>query len=117
MVYGLHPDSTTGGCVIQRSFEDSLRAEGITSVRVHVASTHSSAERVFQYLLGIDRQEESGMVRSSCIKATPRLLIVDGIALMFMRDKLQVLKEENPAQLLVGFVHFPFRCGRGPRPG
>lgn len=114
MVYGLHPDSTTGGCVVQRSFEDSLRAEGITSIRVHVASTPSSAERVFHRLLGIDGQGESGIVRSCCGKAIPRVLIVDGIALMFMRDRLRALKEETPARLLVGFVHFPFRCGKGP---
>lgn len=113
IVYGLHPDSSTGGCVVQRSFEDSLLAEGVTSVRVHVASTAESAEQVFQDL---QEAEESGERAEGC----SRVLIIDGIALLFMRDRLHALK--SPAspgggvsngvgrrRILVGFVHCPFR--------
>lgn len=110
IVYGLHPNTSTGGCVVQRSFEDSLRAAGVQSIRAHVASTPESAEQVFQSLR---RQEEETDLGSHS-----RVLIVDGIALLFLREKMHELRslfgiEHGTAagvpRALIGFIHCPFR--------
>lgn len=117
IVYGLPPDSSTGGCVVQRTFEDDLRAVGVSDVRLHVASTAASAERVFERLQEQESEEGGEEGRS-------RVLIIDGIALLFLRHKLPALR--NPAiepggnkggrrRLLVGFVHCPFRSAVAPK--
>lgn len=110
MVYGLNPNSTTGGCVVQRSFEESLLASGgIASIRVHVASSLPSAEKVVRRLQEEDNGGET---------AYSRVLIIDGIALLFLREKLEVLKRSlgkrggaSSQRVMVGFVHCPFRYG------
>ncbi|CAN0181037.1 unnamed protein product, partial [Ectocarpus sp. 13 AM-2016] len=105
-VYGLHPSSATGGCVVQRSFEDDLRASpGVASVNVHVASDPASAKRVFELLRRQgELEEERGEGPPS------RVLIIDGIALLFLRDRLHELVEGRggPWSIVAGFIHCPF---------
>lgn len=118
IVYGLPPDSTTGGCVVQRTFEDDLHAVGVSNIRLHVASTAESAEQVFERLQQQELKEAGeaggGEVRS-------RVLIIDGIALLFLRHRLSALRRPPVEagvseggtrirhRLLVGFIHCPFR--------
>lgn len=105
-IYGLHPNSPTGGCVVQRSFEKDLRGvAGVRSVNVHVASDPSSAEGVFELL---QRQKQGEKER--CEKGDEKpsgVLIIDGIALLFLRDRLQELRRSR--RVMVGFIHSPFR--------
>ncbi|CAM9610314.1 unnamed protein product [Sphacelaria rigidula] len=107
LVYGLPPDSTTGGCVVQRSFEHDLRTAGAT-VRTYVGSTLQSAAAVYRTLMDGDREHDN--------EATNRVLLVDGIALLFLRDKLQALRDgggggnsrsSTGRRFLVGLVHCP----------
>lgn len=120
IVYGLHPDSSTGGCIVQRSFEDNLRAAGVTSIHVHVASTATSAEQVFKRLQEQEAAAEEEEEEAEKQQLRSRVLIIDGIALLFLREKLQALRR-NPLgrgagncararRVLVGFIHCPFRC-------
>ncbi|CAM9321298.1 unnamed protein product, partial [Ectocarpus sp. 6 AP-2014] len=104
-VYGLPPGSATGGCVVQRSFEDDLRAgPGVASVNVHVASDPASAKRVFELLRRQGELEERGVGPPS------RVLIIDGIALLFLRDRLHELVggRGGPWNIVAGFIHCPF---------
>lgn len=114
-VYGLPPDTSTGGCVVQRSFEEDLRvAANVSLVNVHVASDAASAERVFRLLQRQDREEDA-----TAAAACPRLLIIDGIALLFLRERLHELRapggvegdggSRRSRRVLAGFVHCPFR--------
>lgn len=116
-VYGLPPDTSTGGCVVQRSFEEDLRvAANVSSVNVHVASDAASAERVFRLLQRQDMEEEDAAAAAA---ACPRLLIIDGIALLFLRERLHELRapagvegnggSRRSRRVLAGFVHCPFR--------
>ena len=106
--------------MVQRTFEDDLLAAGVRGIRLHVASTAESAEQVFERLQQQDLKEAGeGGGRS-------RVLIIDGIALLFLRHRLPALKsppveeagvdKEGGAgtrrrRLMVGFVHCPFRSG------
>lgn len=119
-VYGLHPDSSTGGCVVQRSFEDDLRAAaGVVSVNVHVASDRASAERVFRLLQQQDEENDAGGAGAGGgDEPRSRVLIIDGIALLFLRERLHELRSPRGAKgdatrrarrVLAGFVHCPFR--------
>ncbi|CAN0534583.1 unnamed protein product, partial [Ectocarpus sp. 12 AP-2014] len=105
-VYGLHPSSATGGCVVQKAFEDDLRAgPGVASVNVHVASDPASAKRVFELLRRQgELEEERGDGPPS------RILIIDGIALLFLRDRLHELVggPGGPWSVVAGFIHCPF---------
>lgn len=127
-VYGLPPDSSTGGCVVQRSFEEDLRAAaGVVAVNAHVASDPASAERVFRLLRQQDEEEEEDDAGGA--EAGPgeglddpprsRVLIIDGIALLFLRERLHELGSRwserkgdatrRGRRVLAGFVHCPFR--------
>lgn len=120
-VYGLPPDSSTGGCVVQRSFEQDLRAApGVVSVNVHVASDPASARRVFRLLQQQDDKEEGACGVGG--EPRSRVLIIDGIALLFLRERLHELRSPRSAKgggggggarrarrVLAGFVHCPFR--------
>eukprot|EP00903_Cladosiphon_okamuranus_P007058 g6861.t1 len=125
-VYGLPPDSSTGGCVVQRSFEEDLRAApGVVSVNVHVASDPASAERVFRLLQQQEEEEDEGEVgvcgagNEKGGEPRSRVLIIDGIALLFLRERLHELRSPRSAndggggtrrgrRVLAGFVHCPF---------
>ncbi|CAB1119126.1 unnamed protein product [Ectocarpus sp. CCAP 1310/34] len=106
-VYGLHPSSATGGCVVQRSFEDDLRADpGVASVNVHVASDAASAKSVFDLL-----RRQGGVEEERGDGPPSRALIIDGIALLFLRDRLHelVAGRGGPWSIVAGFIHCPFR--------
>ncbi|CAM9645233.1 unnamed protein product, partial [Hapterophycus canaliculatus] len=105
-IYGLHPNSPTGGCVVQRSFEDDLRGTaGVGAVNVHVASDRASAEGVFE-LLQKQKQREQERREKGREGWPSGVLIIDGIALLFLRDRLEELRRSR--RVMAGFIHSPF---------